>query len=426
MAVANAELRRLREKQQNQVVLSRAEMAKITEATPEADARTYEAAADAFMAEYDRLQVSIDREEKLAEAEARAEQRDPNRPLGDNRSEEVEGPKTEAEKQQAAFRSYMRFGREGMSEDEKRALGSQRKLDPNEREARAAQGVGDATAGGFLVPEGFMSELIVAMKAFGPMLDPGVTREIVTTSGNQIPWPGLDDTANQGRRLGENQPVVETTLSFASHNLFAYKYTTDVVKVSAELLQDSGIDPESIIRDAMAVRMGRIVNSDLTNGNGASQPTGIAFAASVGATAGSSTAIAFDDMIELEHSLDPDYRKLPGVRWQFHDTTLKALRKLKDGDGVYIWQPASVIAKAPATILGYDYVINQAIAQIATGAKSVIFGDHSRYVVRRVREFLVRRLNERYADNDQVGFIGFARFDGALIDQKAIEGLQHP
>ncbi len=117
---------------------------------------------------------------------------------------------------------------------------------------------------------------------------------------------------------------------------------------------------------------------------------------------------------------------MPGVRWQMHDTTLKALRKLKDGDGQYIWQPASVIAKAPASILGYDYEINQAMAQIATTNKSVLFGDHQRYVVRRVREFLVRRLNERYADFDQTAFIGFGRYDGALVDQKSIVALAHP
>ncbi len=113
----------------------------------------------------------------------------------------------------------------------------------------------------------------------------------------------MDDTGNQGRRLSENTVVNPTQLAFGVHQLFAFKYTTDVVLVANELLQDSAIDPEQIVRDAMAIRLGRVVNQDLTVGTGASMPTGIAYAASVGYTAASATAIAFDDMIETERSI---------------------------------------------------------------------------------------------------------------------------
>jgi len=429
MAAAIAELRAMREKQQNHVKQAREALAKITDATPEADRVAAEAEHDRHMGDFDVLQGRIDREEKLMEREAKLAERDGNRPTYEDR-EVQPGDQTPAEKRKAAFKNYQRYGGEGLRPEERDLLGKPRifRADGEVIEARA-QGITDSTAGGYLVPEGFQNELVVSMKAYGPMLDPGVTREIATTSGNLIPWPSMDDTANQGRRLTENTQVNTATLAFGVHQLFAFKYTTDVVLVGNELLQDAGVDPEQIIRDAMAIRMGRVVNNDLTVGTGASMPTGIAYAAALNPnnySSASGTAIAFDDMIETEHSLDPDYRKLPGVRWQMHDTTLKALRKLKDGDGQYIWQPASVIAKAPATILGYDYLINQAMQQIGAGNIPVLFGDHQRYVVRRVKEFMIRRLVERYADYDQVGFIGFARYDGALVDHVGVVAMENP
>lgn len=425
MAQSAAAIRDMREKQQNKVKEARAALDKITDTSTADEIGAANREHDAFMAEYDTLGGRIDREERLIEAEERMNQRDERRPLGDNREGDGD-KKTPKEKRAEAYTNYLRYGSENLTPEERKLIGSVRRLDPEAAEGRAAQGVGDSVAGGFLVPEGFMDELVVSTKAYGPMLDPGITREVATSAGNMIPWPSMNDTANQGRRLGENTQVNPVTLGFGAHNLYAFKYTSDVVLVSSELLQDSAIDPEQIIRDAMAERIGRVVNSDLTVGTGASMPTGIIFASKTPYTAGSATTISFDDMIELEHGLDPSYRKSPRTGWQFHDTTLKALRKLKDGDGQYIWQPASVVAKAPATISGYNYSINQAMDTIATGKKTVVFGDHSRYVVRRVREFLVRRLNERYADNDQVGFIGFGRYDGALVDDSAMVALLHP
>ena len=120
-------------------------------------------------------------------------------------------------------------------------------------------------------------------------------------------------------------------------------------------------------------------------------------------------------------SIDPAYRTDPSVGFMFNDKTLKALRKLKDGDGNYIWQAANVQTGAPNSLLGYRYNINQACADVGTSAKSILFGAMNRYIVRRVREFAVKRLVERYADYDQVGFIGFARYDGDLMDTAAVK-----
>ena len=235
----------------------------------------------------------------------------------------------------------------------------------------------------------------------------------------------MDDTANVGALISENTQVSLSEASFGTRSLDAYKYTSGVVLISDELLQDAVMSVDGIINDAMAERIGRIGNTHLTTGDGASKPRGIVTAAGTTAAAGAA-AITFDDMINLEHAIDPAYRSDPSVGWMLNDATLKALRKLKDLNGAYIWNPADVMSGAPAMISGYRYIVNQAVADIGTGNKSVVFGAFNRYIVRMVKDFAIKRLVERYADYGQVGFIGFTRFDGDLMDTAAVKTLLHP
>lgn len=268
-----------------------------------------------------------------------------------------------------------------------------------------------------------MAELVKSLKAWGPMLDPGVTRMINTATGNSITMPTMDDTNNEGALIAENTQVTLAEISFGTKMLDAFKYTSGVVLVSSELLQDSAIDVEAIVRDAMSERIARIGNRHLTVGTGAGQPDGIVTASAFGKTAASQTAITFDEVIDLEHSVDPAYRAAPGARFMFNDATLKVIRKLKDGEGRYIWQPADMKAGLSSNIDGYSYSINQAMAVPATGAKTIVFGDFQKYAVRMVLQFAIRRLVERYADYDQTGFIGFTRLDGELLDAAAVKHL---
>ncbi|MGH0354625.1 phage major capsid protein [Sinorhizobium meliloti] len=405
----------LREKQQKLVSDARALLADIKDDTAEARVAELESQHDSAMAEYDRLEARIKREEALETRERDLNAADNRRPNGEDRS--VQGGRQENidESRAAAFRSYLRHGLEDMPAEERKIV----------REMRA-QAVGTDSKGGYLVPEGFMAELVKSLKAWGPMLDPGVTRVLTTTAGNSIPWPTMDDTSNEGSLIGENTQVTETEISFGTKTLEAYKYTSGVVLVSAELLQDSAIDVEGTVRSAMAERIGRIGNRHLTVGTGSSQPNGIVTAATAVTGVAAAAALTFDDMIELFHAVDPAYRDDPSVRFMFNDGTLKSLRKIKDTvTGNYIWQPADVRTGAPATILDKPYSINQAMAAIGASNKSVAFGAFNRYVVRMVREFAVRRLMERYADYDQTGFIGFTRLDGELLDASAVKVLQH-
>lgn len=406
----------LREKQLNIVANARAALAEIKDDTDGARVTELETQHDRAMADYDKIEARIVREEKLAEREAELNAADERRPLGETRK--VNGGKREErpidELRREAFVSYLRNGINDMPEEQRKIV----------REMRAGpQATAPGADGGYLVPQGFMAELVKSLKAWGPMLDPGITRELTTATGNTIPWPTMDDTSNTGALIAENAQVQLAEMAFGTKTLEAYKYTSGVVLVSSELLQDSALDVQSIVRDAMAERIGRIGNTHLTVGDGASKPHGVIHAAGAGATATSATAVSFDDIIELFHSVDPAYRSDPSCRFMFHDSTLKALRKLKDGEGEYIWQPANVATGQPSTILDQPYSVNQAMATIATGAKTVAFGAFNRYVVRRVNEFAIRRLVERYADYDQTGFIGFTRFDGELLDAAAVKVL---
>jgi HK97 family phage major capsid protein len=348
---------------------------------------------------------------------------DPRRPTGND----IVVPEQEDEKvtraRKAAFDCYLRYGRDGLAPEQRKLLLPARQL----LESRATpQSTQVGSQGGYLVVEGFMMEFIVAMKAYGPMMDEAIVRRMSTAMGNPFSWPTIDDTSNKGRRIPENTQVTTAEVAFGTKGIDAYKYTSDVVLVPSEMLQDTVFDVQGLIRGLMAERIGRIGNEELTTGTNASMPNGVATAAAAGATAAAAAAIVFDDLIDLEHSVDPAYRTDPSCRFMFNDTTLKALRKLKDGDGRYVWQPADVKGGIPNTINNYPYSINQDMASIATGTRSVLFGAFNRYVHRMVREFAIRRLDERYADSDQIGFIGFMRMDGELLDTNAVRRLTHP
>lgn len=421
-----AELKELREKQARLVAQARSKFDEIKDDTPPERAAEIEREYDAIMVDHDKIDERAQKLEKLIAAELVIDRPDPRRPTGEDRTIQPGAAKTIEERHREAFQAYLRNGKDELTAEQRSFLRpSVINQDP---ESRTAQSAGTANTGGYTVPTGFVAELVKKLKLYGPMLDPGVVREMMTPDGRLLPWPTMDDTNNKGRRIGENTQVNQANLTFGSLNLYAWKYTTDVVLVSSELLQDTALPVEEIIQDAMAERFGRIANDDLTfgTGSGNSQPMGIVTGAGAGYTNTSDTIVSFDDLIELLHSVDPLYRDLPSARFMFNDLTLKGLRKLKDGDGYYIWNPATTSGDIPATILGKPYSINQSMANLGTGNVPIIFGALNRYVKRMVRDFALRRLEERYADFDQVGFIGFGRLDGQILDNSAIKGLANP
>lgn len=285
-----------------------------------------------------------------------------------------------------------------------------------------AGGVGTSAAGGYTVPPGFRTQVIEQVRTFGGMLD--VAEVLDTDTGNPISWPTNDDTANVGAILAENTQVTEQDVVFGTAQLGAYKYTTKMVRISSELLQDSAFDIETWLSRKLAERIGRILNQHFTTGTGSSQPQGIVTGIGVGkvGAAGQTTTITYDDLIDLIDSVDPAYQA--NAAFMFSQASRKAVRKLKDTTNQPLWQP-SVQAGVPDQLLGYAYTINQDLPAPAANAKSVLFGDFKQaYVIRSVRDLAVRRLDERFADYDQRAFLGFSRYDGLVQNASAAKAYQ--
>ena len=276
-----------------------------------------------------------------------------------------------------------------------------------------AQSLTDS-AGGYTVPEGFSNELEKSLLAFGGPRK--VARVIRTSSGNDLPWPTVNDTGNTGRLLAENAAITETAITFGSKTFSAYKFSSDSVLVSSELMQDSAFNLASEVGAMLGERLGRCEAGFFTTGTGSSQPGGIVSGAGAGVTAASATAIAADELFELAHSVDPSYRGQSSCGWMMHDNVLLALRKLKDGNDQYLWQEG-MSAGEPDRLLGHPITINQNMASsVATGEITVLFGAMAKFIIRDAGSVRLYKLEERYRDNDQTGFVAFKRSDSGVID----------
>ena len=248
-----------------------------------------------------------------------------------------------------------------------------------------------------------------------------VATVLQTERGNPLNYPTSDGTAETGEQVAENAAVAAADVAFGSVALNTYKYSSKVVAVPFELLQDSSVDIEAFIRDRLVQRIGRITNTKFTTGTGSSEPRGIVTAAAAGkvGTTGQTTSVIFDDLIDLVHSVDPAYRALNRCEFMLNDASLKVIRKLKDSQGRPIYLPGSdgLAAKMPDTLLGYAVNINQDIATMAANAKSILFGDFKFYIVRDALEYSFFRFTDSaYAKNGQVGFLSFVRAGGNYVD----------
>ncbi len=264
-----------------------------------------------------------------------------------------------------------------------------------------------------------MPELLTRLKDFGGMREWADVMSM--NSGEPFNWPTMDDTSNVGELLGENATANDSDVVFGTVAIGAFKYSSRAIPVSIELLQDSAIDVDAVVLSALATRIARIQNTHFTTGTGTGQPMGAITAAAVGklGATGQTTSITYDDLVDLEHSIDPAYRKM-GCKFQFHDNTLRTLRKLKDTGGRPIWLPqaqGSLKDGAPATILNYPYIINQDVPTMAANAKSILFGHGGKYKIRDVMNVTLYRFTDSaYMKKGQVGFLAFSRADGRCID----------
>jgi len=283
-------------------------------------------------------------------------------------------------------------------------------------EVRNALQVGVDSEGGYLCPDTFANELVKGLTARNIVRD--LAHVFRTESGqHKIPVVATRGTASW---IEEEGPIPEDDDVFGQQYIGAHKVGT-LIKVSEELLNDSAFDLEQYFVEEFARRIGNKEEAAFLTGDGAGKPTGLLNDAEVGVTAASATTITADELIDLFYSLDAPYRT--NAVWLVNDATMRIIRKLKDQTGQYLWQKA-LHEGEHETLLGKP-IFHSPFAPLAeAGAKPVAFGDFSYYWIGDRQGITFRRLNERYADTGQVGFLATKRTDGKLILPEAVKVLQ--
>lgn len=286
-------------------------------------------------------------------------------------------------------------------------------------EVRNALQEGVDSEGGYLVPDEFEHTLITALENDNVVRS--LAHTFTTASGShKIPIVTTKGTASW---VDEEGAIPESDNAFGQQLIGAHKVAT-MIKVSEELLNDSAFDLEGYFRTEFARRIGNKEEEAFLTGNGTGKPTGIFHTtggAELGVTAASGTAITSDELIDLFYSLNSAYRK--NAVWLLNDSTMKTVRKLKDSNGQYLWQPA-LHEGSFDTLLGKRLYTSPFVPEIAAGKKSVAFGDFSFYWIGDRAGITFKRLNERFAETGQIGFIASKRLDGRLILPEAIKVLQ--
>lgn len=418
----------LRDKRGRLVAQAREALDEITKNTDEARAAELDKRHDDIMAEFDKLERQIEREQRMAEAEARIsaaaeEERKKKRPNGEDTEQRgIDGG--EEITYRTAFYEFMRAGGDTseLEPEVRKVLRAGYSADAEKRIQTTTGGSG--AAGGYTIPVELSDQIIKSMKAWGPMYSEDVATVISTSSGHVIKLPTVDDTGVTAEKGTEGTALTDDggkDVTFGQKELGAYDYNTEFVRFSWQLVQDSIFNMEALLGELLGERLGRIANQELTVGDGTGDPNGIVTASSLGKTAAAAAAVTYDEIIDLIHSVDPAYRSAPKVRFMFNDLSLAALRKLKDGDGKYIWTAGDVQGGVPGTIFGYRYSINQAMPAMTTGLKPIVFGDLGKYYVRKVGSPTIGVMRERFWPD--LGIAGLIRFDGELGDTAAVKHL---
>lgn len=429
-------LKEMREKMASLLAQARSKFDEIKDDTPEARAAEIEREYDAIMADYDKLQAKHDRQAALETAESRAEEQ-----IAEARESRLPGAPAPGEPADpaaraavptysAVFRNALLRGVHNLPQDQMAVFEAvQRGMnqgDVAEMEQRAMS-VGTPSEGGYFVPDEFSGMLIQQMEDWGAMYAENATAQISTPTGNSLLIPTLDYTAERGELHAENGAVTDDGSAdpvIGQKQMDAYFYNTPIVPFSLELLNDSEFAIEPLLSQLFGQSLGRTANEVLTNGDGSSKPQGILTGATdSGVTVSAPAVIDPDDLISLVHSVDPAYRRSPMSKFQFNDSTLAVLRKLKDGQDNYLWQMGDVRTGEPNQLLGHSYMINSAMPDIGASATPILYGDHSQYMVRKVGDFSVVPFREKFMNKLQIGLMAFMRFDGEILNASALKKL---
>lgn len=285
---------------------------------------------------------------------------------------------------------------------------------------RNAMSTTTTTEGGYTVPSEVAGMVIDAMKAYGGMRD--VAEILTTEGGNALSFPTSDGTSEVGEIVAENGAATGADVTFGTAAVNPYMYSSKKIALPWQLISDSAIDVVSFVTERLATRLARITNTHYTVGTGSSQPFGVIARASTGktGTTGQTLTVIYDDLFDLKHSVNSAYRK--GASWMMNDLSVSIVSKLKETTGRPIWEPA-VTAGAPDMLLGYPVQTNDDVAVMAASAKSIAFGNFKKYVIRDVKgsQKMLRFDDSAFALNGQVGFCGWTRTGGNLLDTAAVK-----
>ena len=304
----------------------------------------------------------------------------------------------------AVFGKYLKRGLAGLNAEER------------------AQLTTTGAAGGFLVPEGFSGVLDVATEFTGQV--ERVAKKLDTASGNPLDYPTVNDTGNDAAIKGEGVATTATDMTFGNVTFNSYNYTS-LVRVSKQLIDDAGFNLDSFLVEALGERVARATNIDFSTGDGTDKPKGIVAESLQGAEVATSGALVANDVLNLIHSIDPSYRNKSSFGLMCSGTIMALLQKLGVGSSndFPIFIP-SMTAGEPDKLFGYNvYYNNDMDSDLAAAEKVLIAADFDKYVVRRAGGINLIRLDERYMDEMEVGFLVSARRDGHAVDTRAIKHL---
>lgn len=280
-----------------------------------------------------------------------------------------------------------------------------------------------ASEGGHTVPTEVAGFVIDRLKFYGGMR---LVADVFTTSGfGDMNFPTSDGTSEVGEIIAQNTTATGQDPSFAVVSVPVYKYSSKIVAVPFELLQDTTIDMEGFIGGRIGQRLGRITNTHYTVGTGTAQPNGVVTAAPVGRTGltGSTTSCTFDDLTFMVHSVDAAYRNMGRCRWMMNDASLGVIRRIKDTSNRPVFIPGwdGLSGAMSDRVLGYDVVVNNDVPVMAANAKSILFGDFSYYKIRDVMGMTMFRFDDsNYIRLGQVGFLAWMRTGGNLVETAAV------
>lgn len=376
---------------------------------------------DGFIAEIDGIDARISNAQRIAD-------RDAEKAFEEVGLREID---TTGANARNVFNAWARRGVEGMTAEQVMQF-------------RNVMSTTTGSEGGHTVPTEISTQLIQSLKAYGAMRR--VATVIQTSDGKPLSFPTTDGTSETGEWIAQNITATAADPTFGTVSLNVFKASSKIVAAPIELLQDSAIDIEAFIISRLAERLGRVTNTGFTTGGGTTVPDGIVPRASSGkvGTTGQTLTIGYDDLVDLVHSVDPAYRT-SRCAFMCGDAMLRVIRKLKDQQQRPLWTPNDMGGIRTAVnpdnhggyndagdatpfdlLMGYPVWVNNDMASPAANAKSLIFGDFSKYYIRDAMDVAMFRFTDsNYTRLGQVGFLAWMRTGGNLIDTAAVKFWQH-